>query len=332
MRKFEPGELIRKLNALKSKYVQSASAARIRKAVRQMAKQTGVEHKAALRKLTVCRGGFTYDAAAYLLNVVDEEGNIEEDTLDPCLETLINWQFVSRKVMPDGRIRYSIDPLVIQAVGEDETAHRAHYDFYKALAKQHDKRQDYLGLDVESENLTAAFEWAMAAGDVEAAYGLQNACSFFHANRGRFELRIDWLRRIETASERVTDERLKAEINISLGIAYEDRPTGNRRESLRRAVGAFEAALLYWTPETAPRDYARTQNSLGNAYSDLAQIEDREVNLRRAITAYEAALVYWTPETAPLDYAMTQNNLGVAYRALAQIEDREAILRRAVGA
>ena len=79
-------------------------------------------------------------------------------------------------------------------------------------------------------------------------------------------------------------------------------------------MAAYEAALVYYTAERAPLDYAMTQNNLATAYRNLAEIEDRENNLRRAVAAYEAALVYYTAERAPLDYAMTQNNLGDCLR------------------
>ena len=39
-------------------------------------------------------------------------------------------------------------------------------------------------------------------------------------------------------------------------------------------MAAYEAALVYYTAERAPLDYAMTQNNLGNAYRDLAEIED----------------------------------------------------------
>jgi tetratricopeptide (TPR) repeat protein len=70
---------------------------------------------------------------------------------------------------------------------------------------------------------------------------------------------------------------------------------------------------IHDTLTAAPLDYAGTQNNQGNAYSDLAQVEDRADNLRRAITAFQQALVYRTPTAAPLAYAMTQANLGIAY-------------------
>ncbi len=84
--------------------------------------------------------------------------------------------------------------------------------------------------------------------------------------------------------------------------------------------------------EDATELRAQAQNGLGNAYRNLAQIEDREGNLRRAIAAYTEALQYHTPTVAPLDYAMTQNNLGNAYGDLAAIEDREVNLRSAIEA
>jgi tetratricopeptide (TPR) repeat protein len=110
----------------------------------------------------------------------------------------------------------------------------------------------------------------------------------------------------------------------------------NRAETLRRAIDAYLAALMHWTPTTAPFAHAMTRNNLGNVYRELSELEDRESNLRRAIDAYLAALVYGTPENAPSAYTMIQNNLGNAYSELAQLEDRaedrEGNLRRAIDA
>jgi tetratricopeptide (TPR) repeat protein len=242
------------------------------------------------------------------------------------LGVLMQWKLVGQE---GGR--YVIDPLVTVAVEEDETARRAHYEFYLALAREHDAKQDYLGLDVESANLEAAFEWAMGE-DAEAAYWFYYSCSNFLANRGRFLQRMDWLERAAAALLGSTDEELKASVQNSLGILYQNHPLGDRRDNLRKAITAYGAALEHYTPERAPLDYATSQNNLGNAYCDLAEIEDREENLRLAIAAYEAALAYRMPERAPLDYAGTQNNLGTAYGNLAEIEDREGNLRLAIAA
>ncbi|MCL4250146.1 MAG: TIR domain-containing protein [Anaerolineae bacterium] len=324
--------------------VQGALDDMIGRTLREMSAAEGDAPAWALRRLNVTQGGFTWEAARALC-VVGDEGEddpavratrrvaptstpIRDDAaLAAALESLQRWQFVSM----DAQGRYTVDPMATEVGGEDESAQRPHYDFYKAMAREHDRKQDYLGLDVESANLEAAFEWAMREG-AEAALWLANAVSSFLANRGRYLQRLEWIERALTSLQVGGNEALIANAQNSLGVAYQEHPLGDRRENLRRAVAAFEQALLYRTPEAAPLAYAMTQNNLGTAYQNLAAVEDRAGNLRRAVVAYEQALRFYTPEAAPLDYAMTQNNLGAAFRDLAALEDRAGNLRRAVKA
>ncbi len=294
---------------------------------------------AALRRLAVCRGGFTFEAARFLMADYDRQLSPEEyfgmddieaisQNADPqALATLRRWGLVQLEGS-----RYEIDPLVIVAVGEDEDAHQAHYNYYEALAWEHDEKQDYLGLDPESANLEAAFERALAAGRAEDALWLFNAAINFLANRGRFVQRMDWIERVAAALASHPDEELKAAAQNSLGLAYCEHPTGSRVENQQRAIVAYQEALRFWTAEAAPLDYARVMNNLGIAYTNLAEVEDRAGNLGRAVAAYREALCFWTAEAAPLGYAMAQDNLGVAYRNLSVIEDRAGNLGRAVAA
>ena len=106
-----------------------------------------------------------------------------------------------------------------------------------------------------------------------------------------------------------------AALQFRLGLAYYERRAGERGQNLARAIACYEQALRFWTPESAPLDYAMTQNNLGTAYAGLPTGE-RGQNLARAIACYEQALRFRTAESAPLDYAMTQNNLGAAYQNL----------------
>jgi tetratricopeptide (TPR) repeat protein len=287
---------------------------------------------AALRQLAVCRGGFTLEAAKALIG----------DTQP--LRVLRRWHLLTLT-----NERYALDPLAAHVAGEDAAAYAAHFDYYKALAKQHDEKQDYLGLDIESDNLNIAFARACEQQQWEKAYWFYNACSFFLGNRGRFEQRKLWLEQVARALgiippsgnsvgarhasplPNITDY-LRASIHNDLGIVYQNMPTGNRRENLNKAIAAYQQALIYWTPETAPLAYAMTQNNLGTAYSDLAQLENQRDNLRNAIAAYQQALQHYTPTAAPLAYAMTQNNLGTAYRDLAQLENQRDNLQNAIAA
>ncbi len=98
--------------------------------------------------------------------------------------------------------------------------------------------------------------------------------------------------------------------------------------NLEQAIHCYQQALRFQTPETAPLDYAHTQNNLGNAYSHLLT-GDRAANLEQAIHCYQQALRFQTPETAPLDYARIQNSLGSAYSHL-PTGDRAANLEQAI--
>ncbi|MBI1278682.1 MAG: TIR domain-containing protein [Anaerolineaceae bacterium] len=350
LRKFEPVKVIGELGELKGKDIQAMLDAMIRQTVMQMTAEEGDKPEAALRQLVVCRGGFTYEAAGAILTPsvslsdADESGGInpaptdiegqswDEDTLDEVLDALMGWQFVRLVVTERGQTRYTIEPLVTAAVTADESAYQTHFEYYQALAWLHDEKQDYLGLAAEADNLEMAFEWAMQAGEYEKAYWFTNATSFFLANRGHFEQRKNWLERVAEKLRDSENELLLGAVQNSLGVLYQEHPLGDKSENLKRAVQAYEAVLQHYTPEAAPLDYATIQNNLGTAYSELAEVSEREANLKRAVQAYEAALQHYTPEAAPLDYAMTQSNLGTAYRDLAQLSESEANLKRALAA
>jgi tetratricopeptide (TPR) repeat protein len=95
------------------------------------------------------------------------------------------------------------------------------------------------------------------------------------------------------------------------------------QHDLQLGISSYIEALRFYTAETAPLNYAMTQNNLGEAYRALAAHQDPAGHLGRAVQAYNEALRFYTPETTPLDYAMTQNNLGEAYRNLAAHQDNK---------
>jgi tetratricopeptide (TPR) repeat protein len=294
--------------------------------LQEMTAQEGPEPAAALRRLAVCQGGFTSEAAAAILGVEDAAA------LEQLLVTLRDWQFLALQAGNHQRpARYLIDPLVTAAVGVDQDAYPALYDYYEGLARNQRETGDYSGLESELPNLQAAFDWALEQ-DVAAAYWLYTACSEFLLESGHPEEHIEWVRRVAAVVGDHTDRYLQGAVHNTLGVAYQNSPAGDRRENLLKAMAAYQEALRYHTPATAPLSYAVAQHNLGTAYADLARIEDRTGNLRRAIAAYQEALKYRTPEQAPLAYAATQNVLGLAYRALAGAEDRVANLRRAIEA
>jgi tetratricopeptide (TPR) repeat protein/GTPase SAR1 family protein len=314
MRDYPVREVVNQLINLGTENAEGA----LDEATGQAIQQLSDSARAALRALAVCRGGFTYEAARA----------ITQTSTDDDLSELERYRLVTfvRK-----NNRYNIDDLVIATIGEDAAARRSHFEYYLALAQEHARKQDYVGLDVESANIDAAFEWAISV-DPELALNLATACADFQSNRGRFAQIVDWAERIVRALQGLNDIGLLASAQNNLGVAWTQLPTGNRGENLRRAIAAYHEALRFYTPEATPLDYALTQSNLGNAHRDLAALEDRETNLHRAIAAYQEAMRFRTPLAAPLDYASTQNSLGAVYSALSLTGDKASNLRRAIAA
>ncbi len=99
----------------------------------------------------------------------------------------------------------------------------------------------------------------------------------------------------------------------NLCIDIQQFPLGSRANNLEIAITGYQTLLEVYTREAFPEDWARTQNNLGNAYSDRIRGK-RADNLELAITALNQSLEVYTREAFPEDWARTQNNLGNAYR------------------
>lgn len=103
-------------------------------------------------------------------------------------------------------------------------------------------------------------------------------------------------------------------------------------QGLNQAVQAYENALLEWTREKIPLQWAMAQNNLGNALRSLGERETGVQRLHQAVQAYENALQEWTREKLPLQWATTQNNLGATLATLGQRESGRRWLEQAIQA
>jgi tetratricopeptide (TPR) repeat protein len=119
----------------------------------------------------------------------------------------------------------------------------------------------------------------------------------------------------------------------SLGNALQtlgERQSGTA--TLERAVDAYEAALLEYSRERVPLDWAMTQNNLGATLQTLGAREDDTATLERAIEAYQAVALEWTRERVPLNWAYSRHGLALAIEAQAERENDPARLRGAIDA
>ena len=137
-------------------------------------------------------------------------------------------------------------------------------------------------------------------------------------------------------------------IQNNLGTAYWNLAQHeNAEDNLQLAIGAYQIALMYRTPNAAPVACAATQNNLGTAYNNLAKhsphhSQDKHNYLKQAIAAYSTALeiaenlqkidgnktknvvMAVKPSLMTFDMLTTHNNLGDAYYQLAIEIDSES--------
>jgi tetratricopeptide (TPR) repeat protein len=137
-------------------------------------------------------------------------------------------------------------------------------------------------------------------------------------------------------------------IQNNLGTAYWNLAQHeNAEDNLQLAIGAYQIALMYRTPNAAPVACAATQNNLGTAYGNLAKhsphhSQDKHNYLKQAIAAYSTALqiaenlqkidnnqgknvgMAVKPSLVTFDVLTTYNNLGDAYYQLAIENDSDS--------
>ena len=111
-------------------------------------------------------------------------------------------------------------------------------------------------------------------------------------------------------------EALKAELWMTLGMAYQELAQG-RRGALLEAVKCYHQALQYYSKSTHPEVYALLQNNLALAYLAMPIQESRD-QLRKAIAvqALREALKVYTREAYPEAWASATLNLANALQHL----------------
>jgi hypothetical protein len=99
----------------------------------------------------------------------------------------------------------------------------------------------------------------------------------------------------------------------ALGDTIQEFPRGNRRFNLELAIACYDRALLEYTREKFPLEWAKIQMNRANVYCDRIEGDKRE-NLEAAIRGYDRALLEYTRDKLPLEWAMTQMNRAIVYR------------------
>lgn len=114
-----------------------------------------------------------------------------------------------------------------------------------------------------------------------------------------------------------------ASLRHSIGLAYAELPSGDRRMNLSRAVASYRQALSLFAPQRFPVEHARVQTALGAALRELGES-------REAVTACARAVELLAGGSAPGELGAALNNLGLAHSDLGEHEDAVRSLQQAV--
>jgi DNA-binding SARP family transcriptional activator/tetratricopeptide (TPR) repeat protein len=306
----------------------------------------------ALRMLSVCRGGFTLEAAR-------EVAEIEL----PVLLALVNKSFLRRH----GTGRYTRHPLVRQFTAARAAAHpaeaaaagsrHAHY-YLRHIATRVDAYHRPQGgglmndVALELENVIGAWRWATRMGDEAPLAAAVRSLGQFCWSRGRFDLMDElYTPALATASQ---GSLLRGRLLVGLGIpaTWSDRGV-DRRDGIVAGIRILEnvgddddLAFAYRTLGIAhnrQRDWlgaedafeagAREYERLGRSEGALMMIISRCVNaerVRESIARYEAVVTRARSANEPHPVAMALSGHSFMLRALGSYREALASHREAV--
>jgi tetratricopeptide (TPR) repeat protein len=257
------------------------------------------------------------------------------------LDSFVNTALLNR--MGEGRwqqhgVLRSYALALLHQVREYKDAAASHARIYDKAMKAADDGQRFASMRPDLPQLRHAFEWAIANDLLRALKLVSNSANLQEAF-GLVHESLDWSQACLTAARERGPSRAIAHAQHSLGGAFlriANYSGQDRAQRLRDALVAYDEALRFYTPDSAPLDYASTQNNRAILLRGLATLagESRVQRLRDALEACNEALRFYTPDSAPLDYASTQNNRAILLSDLAPLagENRVQRLRDALAA
>lgn len=106
--------------------------------------------------------------------------------------------------------------------------------------------------------------------------------------------------------------------------------TEQKRDLYQQMFKAYQAALLVYTQDSTPNQWAKIQNNIGVAYHKLAELaegNERLDLLEQAVSACHAAQSARIREYVPFEWADTEQNLGNVLNELVKLSDDRSIQR-----
>ncbi len=183
---------------------------------------------------------------------------------------------------------------LLRRAGEEDATRRAHAETFLSAMREMDDKQVYYRMLPDYAQLRHAFEWA-----VEHDLGIAQGIAANGANlQSQFNLVRDsdaWSLRLLELARQAKDEQVLAQALLTRGNILSDLanlPGEDRAARLRESLAAYDEALRFRRPDTAPLDYAMTQGNLAILFAELADMpgEDQHARLREALRCAVTAL------------------------------------------
>jgi predicted ATPase len=202
-------------------------------------------------RLSVFRGGAGLEAVEEIGN---PEGDLGVDTLDG-LSSLIDNSLVGQTEMRDGEPRFGMLETIrefagelLAALGDQAATQRRHADHFLPLAhdsESHltaDDQVQWLNqFEYEHDNLQAALQWALEAGEPERGADAAAAMWRFWQQRGYLSVGRSWLERLISASGPDEPATL-AKAHLAAGsIAYYQGDNEATDRQYRKALAIYQA-------------------------------------------------------------------------------------------
>ncbi|MDY7078812.1 MAG: CHAT domain-containing protein [Chloroflexota bacterium] len=172
-----------------------------------------------------------------------------------------------------------------------------HFQFARKVYERHNLRKD----------------WAATLNDLAQAYRVRLCGDPSYNQEKAIRLYLE-AQKVYTHDDY---PREWAIIQFNLGNAYlrriPDKRENKRENNHQRAEKCYKGALLVFSEEYSPYQWARVYNSLGMYYQE-AVIGNRTDNLEDALNCFKQALRVFKPDRHLVDWADVENNLGTAWR------------------
>jgi len=96
----------------------------------------------------------------------------------------------------------------------------------------------------------------------------------------------------------------------NLGVAYRTlSDVENKARNCKRAVEAYESALIVYTLDQFPLQYATTKNNIAGAFTTLAETEEAKTNGENAISYYKEAQLVFSNDKYPEYFEMIEDSI-----------------------